>query len=81
MKVSILRYFAYGAALLLAFAVGHSFGNAPLLQKVGAYFADALSDPKTSAAAASAVFALMSLAVQYLVGNKQAAAVASRKSH
>jgi hypothetical protein len=72
MKVSVLRYFAYGAALLLAFGIGHASGNASLLQKVGAYFADALSDPKTSAAVASAVFALLSLAVQFLVGNKQA---------
>ena len=67
-----MRYFALVAALLLAFVAGQSFGNAALLAKINAYFAEALSDPKTSAAMASAVFALLSLAVQYLIGNKQA---------
>jgi hypothetical protein len=68
----MVRYFAYGAALLLAFAAGYLFRNTTLLLKIDAYFAEALSDPKTSAAMASAVFALLSLAVQYLIGNKQA---------
>jgi hypothetical protein len=67
-----MRYFAFLVALLLAFVAGQSFGNAALLAKVNAYFAEALSDPKTSAAMASAVFALLSLAVQYSIGRKQA---------
>jgi hypothetical protein len=66
-----LRYFALVAALLLAFLAGQSFGNAALLAKINAYFAEALSDPKTSAAMASAAFALLSLAVQYSIGTKQ----------
>jgi len=67
-----LRYFALVAAFLLAFLAGQSFGNAALLAKINAYFAEALSDPKTSAAMASAAFALLSLAVQYSIGTKQA---------
>jgi hypothetical protein len=69
---SILRYFAFAAGLLLAFVAGQSFGNAVLLVKINAYFAEALSDPKTSAAMASAVFALLSLSIQYVIGKKQA---------
>jgi hypothetical protein len=69
---TILRYIVVLAALLLSFLAGQSFGNATLLAKINAYFAEALSDPKTSAAMASAAFALLSLTVQYSIGRKQA---------
>jgi hypothetical protein len=67
-----LRYFIFVAPLLLAVVAGQYFGNAALSVKINGYFAEASSDPKTSAAVASAVFALLSLTVQYLIGNKQA---------
>lgn len=67
-----MRFFVLAAALLVAFVAGQSFGDAVLLEKIKGYFAEALSDPKTSAAIASAAFALLSLAVQYAIGTKQA---------
>src|SRR5262249_33709049 len=64
--------FIWIAAVAVAFVSGWAFGNSALPANAFIFLGQIFSDSKTTAAVASAVFALLSLVVQYLVGGRQA---------
>jgi hypothetical protein len=68
----IVRIFLSAVGIAISFLVGWILGGASSPPKMAAYFQEILSDSKTTAAIASAIFALASLLVQFLVGSKQA---------
>jgi hypothetical protein len=63
-----MRYFWCAAAVVASFFAGWLFGNS----RAPAFLYELFGDGKTTAAVASAIFALLALLVQYLVGAKQA---------
>jgi DNA-binding SARP family transcriptional activator len=60
------------AAVGAAFLGGWTFGNSTLPARAAALLREIFSDAKTTAAVASAAFALLSLGVQLWVGGRQA---------
>jgi hypothetical protein len=67
-----MRYTWIAAAVVAAFAMGVAFGNSTLPATVAAFLGEIFGDAKTTAAVASAIFALLSLAIQLRVGERQA---------
>ena len=68
----MMRYFAIALALVVAFAFGWTFGNSSAPEKLAIFLNSTFGDSRTAVAIASAIFALLSLLVQFRVGSRQA---------
>jgi hypothetical protein len=67
-----MRYITITAAIVATFLFGWVFGNWARTGRVSAVLTEIFSDSKSTAAIAAAIFALLTLVAQYLVGSRQA---------
>jgi hypothetical protein len=67
-----MRYLIMVAAIVVAFFLGLIFGDSSGAVKLGAFLSAVFNDSKTAVAVASAIFALLSLLIQFWVGSRQA---------
>ena len=77
-----MRYFAIALALVVAFAFGWTFGNSSAPEKLAIFLNSTFGDSRTAVAIASAIFALLSLLVQFgLAADKQKSASIRPRRH